>query len=70
MAYFVYYNDNFHECGGVGFETFGMMSDALDYINKRMIDAHHEKPVYRLIEGREIKLEPKEKITVLGPKQE
>lgn len=37
MKYFVFYKDDYYEMGGVGFEEFDEVQDALDFISNRLV---------------------------------
>lgn len=65
--FFVYYDYDYYENGGVGFESFPTKKDALAFINeKHGLSSESDIKNWTLIEGRELPLlavEPVTKIT-------
>jgi hypothetical protein len=67
-AYFVYYEDDYPEMGGVGFKRFVDKQSALSFIEKRLKGErrHHENnplDCYTLIKGKAVNLKAIETIT-------
>ena len=64
MKYFVFFNDDYPDNGGVGLREFDSEEGALKFINERL--AQHPKASvksYRLIEGDALAIEPAEVVT-------
>ena len=51
MKYFVFYNDGYYECGGVGFEVFNDKKKAIEFINERYQNNDFNGSIYRIVEG-------------------
>lgn len=60
MQYFVYYNDDYADCCGVGFEFFEDQDKAISFIEERI--KRYGKPLdcYSLVRGEKLPLEAKE----------
>ena len=66
MKFYVYYEDGYYDCGGVGFAIFDSKHEAMDFINERHLASKHQNTAhYRLFAGREIKLKGIEVVTRL-----
>lgn len=62
--FFVYYNYDYYESGGVGFESFPTKADALAFINERhRLSSESKITDWTLIEGRELPLSAVERVT-------
>jgi hypothetical protein len=62
--FFVYYDYDYHENGGVGFESFPTKTEALAFINERhRLSSESKITDWTLIEGRELQLSAVERIT-------
>ena len=68
MEYFVYYDDDFYDCGGVGFEEFEKYDDALEFITNRMKDKGEDTCLcnYILIYGNALTLVEEKVVTKIG----
>ena len=66
MNYFVYWNDDYCDNGGMGLEKFDSESDALSFIEGRMANISRLRDAdvsnYTLIRGTEVELEPVETV--------
>lgn len=62
--FFVYYNYDYHENGGVGFKGFPTKAEALAFINKtHKLSSESRITDWTLIEGRELPLLAVERVT-------
>lgn len=63
--WYVFYDDDYCEDGGMGFKGFDNSELALRFIEERMIDRDEEADIseYRLIEGVERRIVPYQQIT-------
>lgn len=66
MKFYVYYNDDFYEMGGVDLMTFPTERSALDFINDRLSqNSKRTLANYVLIKGEEAKFKVVEFVTKL-----
>jgi hypothetical protein len=62
--FFVYYDYDYHENGGVGFESFPTKAEALAFINERHgLSSESKITDWTLIEGRKLPLLAVERVT-------
>lgn len=59
MKYFVFYDDDTPEAGGIGMEDFGMPEDVAEFIEERLVQSPDERNLtdYTVIYGRELTIE-------------
>ena len=59
MAYFIFYNDDYPDNGGVGLHKEDTEYKAISFIENRIADNPTERKIsmYTLIEGRELSIE-------------
>ena len=65
MTWFVVYNDDYPDNGGVGCRSFGNSKAALNYIDDRISSVKSENTIlasYTLIEGKIHEIEPAETV--------
>lgn len=64
MRYFVFYNDDYADNGGIGFEAFASEADALKFIEQRLSEhSNTGLDAYRLVAGCEVNIEAAETVT-------
>ena len=65
MKFFLFYDYDYHENGGVGFESFDTKQEALQFINDRLKTTDESVPLsaWKLIRGQQLDLEVVERIT-------
>ena len=65
MKFFLFYDYDYYENGGVGFESFDTKQEALQFINDRLKTTDESVPLssWQLIKGQQLDLEVVERIT-------
>jgi hypothetical protein len=65
MKFFLFYDYDYYENGGVGFESFDTKQEALQFINDRLKTTDESVPLsaWKLIKGQQLDLEVVERIT-------
>ena len=64
MKYFVEYNDDYADNGGIGLEQFDEKQQALEFVEKRMKqDSSRTLSNYTLIKGEDIQMKAVEVVT-------
>jgi len=67
--WFVFYDDDWADNGGVGWREFDFEEDALSYIDERMRDRETEIDRYTLIKGEKLEIAPKDVVTKIQVKK-
>lgn len=65
MPFFLYYKDPDHD-DSFDFREFKTEEDVIEYINQHIAENDSKFTDFRVVEGVERKLEPRQKVTVVG----